>query len=100
MAVQDGMDGLAKASKIPEKKIVSYVQNGMSEYSSDVVVKNCKAKLSEDKVTAIYALFNYIMYLDFQKENGAPSLRDGLEKTKKMIKITNYAKKSINYCNG
>jgi uncharacterized pyridoxal phosphate-containing UPF0001 family protein len=93
------LDGLAESSNISGEKIISFVQSGMKEYSEDQVVKACVGKLDSDKRNAVYALFNYIIYLDQQKKADLITSKVARKEVRKRIKIASYAKISLNYCN-
>lgn len=98
-AKSSDLDGLAKSSKTSNEAVVKYVKSGIEEYANDPVVKNCLAKAESDQKTAIYALFNYIMYLDTQSATSSANNLSSINQTRRLIKISSYAKKSINYCN-
>jgi len=92
----DELSGLASKANISGERIVQYVKSGVQEYSEDPTIKACLKKAETDKNKAIYALFNYIMYLDLQNSF---SSSNSLKETRKLITVSRYAKKSVNYCN-
>jgi hypothetical protein len=100
ISATDIMSGLAENAEISGEKIIKYIKSGTSEYSSDPTIKACLEKMDTDKRTTVYALFNYIMYLDMQKKIGVIRGKNNLVQVKKMIKVSSYAKKAVNYCNG
>tara|TARA_Y100001936_G_C15867489_1_gene555819 strand:+ start:496 stop:837 length:342 start_codon:yes stop_codon:yes gene_type:complete len=95
-AVDSSLTGLAEKGNISGNKVVKYVQSGINDYSDDEIVKKCLKKLNADKNSTLYALFNYIMYLDHQDHAMSKAT---LKETRKLIEITRYAKNSVNYCN-
>lgn len=94
-----GLNGLAERGGVSGQDVVSFVRSGMNAYPNDPVIKLCFEKLSVDRNAAIYALFNYIMYLDMQDSNAQAYLSNSLSDTRRMIAVSTYAKKSVNYCN-
>jgi hypothetical protein len=98
-AANYSMGGLAEEANISGEKIIKFIQSGVSDYSSDPIIEACLRKMDLDKSTTVYALFNYIMYLDTQKKIGVMSGKSSLIQVKKMKKISTYAKKAVNYCN-
>jgi hypothetical protein len=95
-AIDSSLTGLAEKGNVSGNKVVKYVQSGIKEYSDDEIVKKCLKKLNADKNSTLYALFNYIMYLDHQAYTMS---QVNLKETRKLIEITRYAKNSVNYCN-
>ncbi len=89
------LSNLADKANVSRDSVVSYVQSGLSDYN-DSVIKNCLKKLDTDKKTTIYALFNYIMYLDLQDDSDKQM---SLKETRKLITVSKYAKISVKYCN-
>jgi len=95
----DDLSELAKKSNLSSDELISFVSSGMSEYESDATIKQCIKKMEIDKVKSIYALFNYILFLDIQNNEGVESGSGALRETRKKMLIARFAKKSAFYCN-
>lgn len=93
------LSGLSEKANLSGEQVVLFVKSGMETYSEDPVVKACIKKLEVNRNSAIYALFNYIMYLDMQKDLDQLSQSSNLKKTRQLMTVSRYAKKTVNYCN-
>lgn len=91
---------LAIENGVKQEDVINYVQNNIPKYKNDPTVANCLKKLDEDSVNALYSLFNYIVFKNFEGRTEIGNKTSDLKNIKKMMKLGQEAKKGIIYCNG
>ncbi len=93
------LKNLAIESNISQGEVINYVQNNLPTYKADPTVANCLKKLNGNNLDALYSLFNYIAFKNFERKTSIGNNVSDLKNIKKMMRLGQEAKKGIIYCN-